>query len=117
VAPKPPAEVTIEVASDPVGAEVWLPGEDTARGNTPLKIAIRRNDPPARITLKAPGYNDAAVTLDPAQEDSGPVNVALEKVKVKTERERKPHTAESHTTETHKPSKHEESGPYKAMGD
>jgi len=106
---KPPPEVTIEVASDPSGAEVWLPGDDSARGHTPLKIAVRRGEPPVRITLKSAGYNDAAVTLDPAQEDSGPVNVALEKVK--TERKR---------TEPTQPRKHvvkPAEGPYKAMGD
>jgi hypothetical protein len=105
---KPPAEVTMEVTSDPAGAEVWLPGEDTARGHTPLKIAVRRGEPPARLTLKADGYTDASVTLDPAQEDSGPVNVALEKIKPVVEHKH---------TEPKKHVKKDDDGPYKAMGD
>jgi serine/threonine-protein kinase len=78
--PPPPAEVAIEVTSDPAGAEVWLPGEDTARGHTPIKIAVRRGQPAARVTLKAPGYADTTLSLD-ADRGGEPVSVALEKLK------------------------------------
>jgi serine/threonine-protein kinase len=79
--PAPPAEVTIEIVSEPAGADVWLPGDETPHGKTPLKIAVRRGNPVVNVMLKAEGYNDLAVPLDPGREDSGPINVTLEKAK------------------------------------
>jgi serine/threonine-protein kinase len=109
---RPPAEVTIEVASQPPGAEVWLPGEDAARGKTPLKIAAHRGDAPVKLTLKATGYADASVTLDPDGE-GGPVNVALEKIK--REREHKHLEGGGHSKKWVGP--HDQDDIYKAMGD
>ena len=124
--PPPPAEVAIEVTSDPAGAEVWLPGEDSARGHTPLKIAVRRGQPAAHVTLKAPGYADTTLSLD-ADRGGEPVSVALEKLK----RERhhggggaaagdgKPPVAHDNQPPAQHGAdhKHESSSGYKAMGD
>jgi eukaryotic-like serine/threonine-protein kinase len=108
---RPPPEATIEVASDPPNAEVWLPGEDAARGHTPLKIAVRRGEPAARVTLKLEGYTDSEVTLDPT--DEAPLNIVMEKVKV----EHKHSTADGHRKGGKWVGPRDENDIYKAMGD
>jgi serine/threonine-protein kinase len=124
--PPPPAEVAIEVTSDPAGAEVWLPGEDSARGHTPLKIAVRRGQPAARVTLKAPGYADTTLSLD-ADRGGEPVSVALEKLKRERHHggggagagEGKPAVAHDNKPPAQHGADHKHDSPsgYKAMGD
>jgi len=81
-APTAPAEekprpVLIEVDSNPSDAEVWLPDDREARGRTPFQVALDRQSSPTRIVLKARGYADRTVKLDPAK--PSPVKVTLEK--------------------------------------
>jgi len=125
--PKPPVEVTIEIASDPTGADVFLPGDETARGHTPLKLAVRKGTPPVQVTLRAAGYNDAKVSLDPAREETGPINVALEKIKREREHAEREHAEHKHADHPSGEPQHHRggkwSGPrdendiYKPMGD
>jgi hypothetical protein len=72
-----PKAVQIEVDSDPSGAEVWLPGDTEARGHTPFKVALDSKAAPARVIIKAHGYADKTVKLDPANPD--PVSVTLDR--------------------------------------
>ena len=72
-----PKQVVIEVDSDPSDAEVWLPDDREARGRTPFQVALDRQSSPTRIVLKARGYADRTVKLDPAK--PSPVKVTLEK--------------------------------------
>jgi serine/threonine-protein kinase len=73
-----PAEVLIEVTSEPSGAEVWLPEEKEARGHTPFKVSVNPKAPPTRVILRARGYADRAVELDPAKSEA--MAVTLEKI-------------------------------------
>jgi serine/threonine-protein kinase len=66
--PAPKADVRLEVDSTPPGAELWVEGETTARGRTPLTVALPASAPAARATLKSPGFADRALSLDPRGE-------------------------------------------------
>jgi eukaryotic-like serine/threonine-protein kinase len=85
-----PAKVTIRVVSRPAGAELWLADEPSPRGETPLDLVLRRDATQVRGVLKAAGYADAKVAIDPAH--NGPLEVELEKVKAATPH----HHASSH---------------------
>ena len=77
--PPSPAKVTIRVVSRPAGAALWLADEGAPRGQTPLDLVLRRDASQVRGVLKAAGYTDAKVAIDPAR--NGPLEVELEKVK------------------------------------
>jgi serine/threonine-protein kinase len=77
--PPSPAKVTIRVVSRPAGAALWLGDEGAPRGETPLDLVLRRDASQVRGVLKAAGYTDAKVAIDPAH--TGPLEVELEKVK------------------------------------
>ena len=77
--PPSPAKVTIRVVSRPAGAELWLGDETAPRGETPLDLVLRRDAAQVRGVLKAAGYTDAKVAIDPAR--NGPLEVELEKTK------------------------------------
>jgi serine/threonine-protein kinase len=81
-APEPavaaPKEVTIEVVSEPSGAEVWLPNDTAPRGRTPFKVALEPHAAPTRVILRARGYADSTVELGPEQ--PSPLSVTLQKV-------------------------------------
>jgi serine/threonine-protein kinase len=77
--PPTPAKVTIRVTSRPAGAELWLADEPSPRGETPLDLVLRRDATQVRGVLKAAGYTEAKVAIDPAS--SGPVEVELQKIK------------------------------------
>jgi eukaryotic-like serine/threonine-protein kinase len=75
-----PAKATIRIVSRPAGAQLWLGDESTPRGQTPLDLVVPRDATGLRALLKADGYRDAPVSIDPAH--TGPLQVELEKVKV-----------------------------------
>jgi serine/threonine-protein kinase len=75
----PPAKVTIRVVSRPAGAELWLADEASPRGATPLDLVLRKDASQVHGVLKADGFQNAAVVIDPAR--TGPLEVALEKAK------------------------------------
>jgi serine/threonine-protein kinase len=77
--PPSPAKVTIRVVSRPAGAELWLADEPAPRGATPLDLVLRRNATEVHGVLKADGYADAKVAIDPTR--AGPLQVELEKIK------------------------------------
>jgi len=74
-----PLPAVFELSSDPPGAEVWMPGEGTPRGVTPLKLAIPKGDGPRKLIVKAKGFHDQEVSLEPGYE--GPLSVTLAAVK------------------------------------
>jgi hypothetical protein len=76
-APKP-ERVIVEVSSDPSGAEVWLPDDKEARGRTPFKVLLDPAAAPMRVVLKARGYTDRGLDLDPAKPE--PMSVTLERI-------------------------------------
>jgi eukaryotic-like serine/threonine-protein kinase len=78
--PAKPTAATIRIISDPAGAQLWLGDESTPRGHTPLDLVVPRDVTGLRALLKADGYRDAPVSIDPAR--TGPLKVELEKVKV-----------------------------------
>jgi serine/threonine-protein kinase len=78
----PPVQIIIELSSRPEGAEVFVAGEKASRGRTPLELALSRERPsPLRVTLRAPGYEDTPVSLDPSRQESGRVTVTMHKIK------------------------------------
>ena len=96
-----PKQVIIEVDSVPSDAEVWLPDEREARGHTPFQVPLDRHSPPTRIVLKAHGYADRTVKLDPAK--PSPMKVTLDKVTVeKTAREKVAPTASNNAASSSK---------------
>jgi serine/threonine protein kinase len=66
---------TVPVTSEPSGAEVWVDGERTARGRTPLDIQVESGRP-ARIRLTAPGFKTSILTISPTQAGL-PIHVRL----------------------------------------
>jgi hypothetical protein len=76
--PPIPAKVTIRVVSRPAGAELWIADETAPRGATPLDLVLRRDATGVHGLLKADGYADAKVAIDPAR--NGPLEVELEKI-------------------------------------
>jgi eukaryotic-like serine/threonine-protein kinase len=74
----PPRRVLIEVSSEPPGAEVWLPEDSEASGYTPFRVSLDPRAARTRVILKARGYADRTLSLDPGKSD--PVSVTLEKL-------------------------------------
>ncbi len=85
----PARPVVVEVSSDPSGAEVWLPSDTEARGHTPFKVALDPKADPTHVVLKARGYADKAIDIDPGKPEPMSVkldrNAPREHVKKKTE--------------------------------
>ena len=77
-APRETARVTIRIASEPDGAELWIHGEKKARGRTPVDVAMPKTAAPIRAMLRAPGYTDASVSIDPAR--ARPMAIRLDKL-------------------------------------
>ena len=70
-----PAEVTVEIISSPEGATVWVGGEDSARGTTPMKLTLPQSTAPMDVVLKAPGYFDKQLSLDASRDRTMNVNL------------------------------------------
>jgi serine/threonine-protein kinase len=74
----PARPVVVEVSSDPSDAEVWLPSDSEARGHTPFKVALDPNAGPTHAVLKARGYADMRIDIDPRKPE--PMSVKLERL-------------------------------------
>jgi serine/threonine-protein kinase len=57
-APAQPEMATVSVNSQPSGAQVWVAGESTPRGATPLAFQHKRGSERIEFTLKLEGYQD-----------------------------------------------------------
>ena len=66
----------VEVSSEPSGAEVWLPSDTEARGHTPFKVALDPNAAPTHAVLKARGYADKRIDIDPGKPE--PLSIKLD---------------------------------------
>ncbi len=73
--PAKPEMVTIKVSSDPVGAEVWLSGEEKTRGETPLTFSIEKADEKVSVVLKKKGFKDKSTSIKPSRDVS--IDVAM----------------------------------------
>jgi serine/threonine protein kinase len=73
----PSRPVVVEVSSDPSGAEVWLPSDTEARGHTPFKVALDPKADPTHVVLKARGYADKGIDIDPGKPE--PMSVKLDR--------------------------------------
>jgi eukaryotic-like serine/threonine-protein kinase len=94
--PSIPAKVTIRVVSRPAGAELWLADEPAPRGATPLDLVLRRDATGVYGLLKADGYADAKVAIDPAR--NGPLEVELEKITAAPHHHASSHHASHHAS-------------------
>jgi hypothetical protein len=74
----PARPVVVEVSSEPSGAEVWLPSDSEARGHTPFKVALDPNAGLTHAVLKAHGYADKRIDIDPSKPE--PMSVTLERL-------------------------------------
>jgi hypothetical protein len=99
--------VVVEVSSDPSGAEVWLPSDSEARGHTPFKVALDPNAGPTHAVLKAHGYADTRIDIDPGKPE--PMSVKLERVVRDRDRDRD----REHATTKHNPTELGEAKPNK----
>jgi hypothetical protein len=122
--PAPSTDVTLEVQSDPPDAEVWLATDKAARGKTPFRMTVDRKGGPTHVILKARGYADKPLDLDP--QGASPVVVTLEKTGHGRDRDTATATATATATDhdnDHKPrdSQHgtgkRGKDSYKMMGD
>jgi serine/threonine-protein kinase len=118
----PARPVVVEVSSEPSGAEVWLPSDSEARGHTPYKVALDPNAGLTHAVLKARGYADKRIDIDPSKPE--PLSIKLERVAQNRDHDRdREHTATKHkTTESGetKPNKGEgkpNKDGYRMMGD
>jgi serine/threonine-protein kinase len=84
-APAPRPAVAVEITSMPPGAELWVDGEATSRGRTPLTVTLGADATPARAVVKSAGYADYRLSLDPHGEKK--LTLKLEKA----EKTDKPH--------------------------
>jgi hypothetical protein len=57
--------VTLEIASQPPGAELWVGQEAAPRGRTPLELRLAAHAPAAHAQLRAPGRAPVDLMLDP----------------------------------------------------
>jgi len=89
--------VVVELSSEPSGAEVWLPSDSEARGHTPYKVALDPNAGLTHAVLKAHGYADKRVDIDPGRPE--PMSVKLERIVREREREHTTTTTKRKTTE------------------
>jgi serine/threonine-protein kinase len=64
-APAPPPRVTIELRSEPPAASVFLDGDATARGLTPLQLELPASARPLRLELRKPSFMPEAMTVIP----------------------------------------------------
>jgi serine/threonine protein kinase len=71
--PLPPAtqvrSFRVHLASQPADAEVWVEGERTARGRTPIDL-IFFSVVPKMVELRAPGFRKETLTISPAHAQS-----------------------------------------------
>jgi hypothetical protein len=100
------ADVTIEISTQPAGAEVWVADESAPRGRTPLAIKLRRDAPSLRATLRADDYASLTVVLDPS--DPKPTTFVLKKNTPRPPRTEEPHDHHKHKAEVEE---------FKAIGD
>jgi serine/threonine-protein kinase len=89
-APATKPAVAVEIASSPPGAELWVDGEATARGRTPLTLTLGADAAPARAVVRSAGYADHPLSLDPHGETK--LMVKLEKAD-KTDKPRAHHAS------------------------
>jgi serine/threonine-protein kinase len=61
------ARAPIRIESRPADAELWVDGEARPRGRTPLDVALPPGSRPVDAVLKAPGYADHPISIDPAR--------------------------------------------------
>jgi hypothetical protein len=118
----PARPVVVEVSSEPSGAEVWLPSDSEARGHTPYKVALDPNAGLTHAVLKAHGYADKRIDIDPSKPE--PLSIKLDRVAQNRDHDRdRDHTATKRkTTESGetKPNKGEgkpNKDGYRMMGD
>jgi len=100
-------DVTVQIATRPPGAQLWVEAEPAPRGLTPLSVRLRRDGPALRATLREDDYVQASVLLDP-NEPSPPVVVMTKKTPF-VGPDRQPHHR------SHKRLEPDE--PFKAIGD
>jgi serine/threonine-protein kinase len=107
VAPTPapaaaPMAVSIDVRSQPTGAEVWVAGEATARGRTPVTLKL---EPSTKLSaqLRAPGRASVDVTLDASA--AHPITVVM------------PPVAPAEAPRKARPKKPSDEGGFKAIED
>jgi eukaryotic-like serine/threonine-protein kinase len=84
----PARPVVVEVSSEPSGAEVWLPSDTEARGHTPFKVALDPKADPTHVVLKARGYADKGIDIDPGKPE--PMSVKLDRNAPREHAKKKP---------------------------
>jgi len=114
----PARPVVVELDSEPTGAEVWLPSDSEARGHTPYKVALDPNAGLTHAVLKAHGYADKRIDIDPSKPE--PMSVKLERIARDHERDHattKRKTTESGETKPNKGETKPNKDGYRMMGD
>ncbi|HEY2743453.1 MAG TPA: serine/threonine-protein kinase [Polyangia bacterium] len=76
-APTLPASVTVHVGTTPAGAEVFLTGDASARGRTPLTLSLPRSlTETVRVTVRLRGYEPQSSDLLPDSDSRLQMNLS-----------------------------------------
>jgi len=65
-----PVEKRVEITSIPAGAEIWVADEAQSRGVTPFSLSVTEGQPSVALLLKAPGFENKALTVEPARDSA-----------------------------------------------
>ena len=63
--PVQPAQVNVSVETTPIGAEVFVGEEPTARGKTPLQLKLDRSSDAVKVRVHLEGHRDETVEVVP----------------------------------------------------
>ena len=75
-----PRQVTIEVDTKPSGAEVWIRGEEKARGKTPVSFPLERSDDVITLELHKAGYQKLSREIVPTRDKLIVIELPAERV-------------------------------------
>jgi hypothetical protein len=87
--PPEPRLVEIAVASKPVGAQVFVAGEDAPRGTTPTTFELDQGDEPVTLVLRKEGFEEENKVITPDRDANVDVSLSAIPKQVASDRRNK----------------------------
>ncbi len=81
--PPAPAEIELEILSSPEGAAIHVAGESVARASTPAKLMVPRSSESIEIVLKAVGYVEKRLSVEPSRDRTMTINLEREVIQAR----------------------------------